>query len=90
MASTEQVSCDLGGEAALLNLKSGVYYGLNPVGAYIWGLLAEPVAVRELCSQLEQAYEVEPARCEEEVLALLSEMAGHKLIEVREETATQA
>jgi hypothetical protein len=31
--SQNQVSCNLGGEAAILNLKSGIYFGLNPVGA---------------------------------------------------------
>ena len=31
-----QASCDLGGEAVLLNLESGQYYGLDPVGARIW------------------------------------------------------
>ena len=27
------VSCDLADEAAILNMKNGVYYGLDPVGA---------------------------------------------------------
>jgi hypothetical protein len=30
-AIADQVSCDLDGEAAILNLKSGTYYGLDPV-----------------------------------------------------------
>ena len=29
----DQVSCDLGGEAALLHMNKGIYYGLDPVGA---------------------------------------------------------
>jgi hypothetical protein len=39
VASRDQVSCDLSGEAALLSLKTGVYYGLNPVGARILSLI---------------------------------------------------
>ena len=31
----EVVSCDLVDEAAILNMKDGVYYGLNSVGARI-------------------------------------------------------
>ena len=42
VATKDQVSCDLAGEAAILNIKSGVYYGLDPVGARIWTLMQEP------------------------------------------------
>ena len=43
IASPEQVSCPLGEEAAILNLKNTVYYGLNPVGARVWSLKGEPL-----------------------------------------------
>ena len=46
VATKDQVSCDLAGEAAILNIKSGVYYGLDPVGARIWNLMQEPRAGR--------------------------------------------
>jgi len=39
MVADDVVSCDLDGEAAILNLKDGVYYGLDPVGAKIWNLI---------------------------------------------------
>ena len=32
---------ELQGEAVLLNLKSGVYFGLDPVGTRIWELFAK-------------------------------------------------
>ena len=39
VAAKAQVSCDLEGEAAILHRDSGVYYGLDPVGARIWRLV---------------------------------------------------
>jgi hypothetical protein len=39
VAAKDQVSCDLAGEAVILNLKSGIYYGLNPVAARVWSLI---------------------------------------------------
>ena len=51
-ASQEQISCDLGEEAVILNLKSGEYYGLDPVGAKIWGWLETPQAVVQLRDRL--------------------------------------
>ena len=44
-ATRDQVSCDLAGEAAILHLRSGTYYGLNAIGARIWALLQQPTSV---------------------------------------------
>ncbi len=86
-AARDQVSCDLAGEAAILNLKNGVYYGLDPVGARIWNLLQESRRVREIRDALLAEYEVSPERCERDLLALLEKLLGEGLIEVRDESA---
>ena len=39
VAIADQASVDLDDEAAILNLKTGVYFGLNEVGAWIWRLI---------------------------------------------------
>ncbi len=83
VATKEQVSCDLGGESAILNLKNGVYYSLDPVGARVWNLLQEPRSVQEVCETLLGEYDVEPQRCESDLHALLEKLLGEGLIEVR-------
>jgi len=82
VATSEQVSCDVEGEAAILNLKNGVYYGLNPIGARIWTLIQEPQQVAKLRDQLLTEYEVDPTRLETDVRQLLADLAEHGLIEV--------
>ena len=86
VVSKEQVSCDLAGEAAILNLKNGVYYGLDPVGARVWQLLQEPRTVNEIRDVLLDEFDVESARCEQDLLALLEKLAAEGLIEIRNET----
>ncbi len=81
----DQISADLSGEAAILNLKSGIYYGLNEVGARIWSLLKEPKAVDEIKNTLLREFDVEPERCALDLFALLKELSSHGLIEVRNE-----
>ena len=56
----EQVSCDLAGEAVILHLKSGEYFGLNEVGARIWNLIQEPKRVDAVLESVLEEYEVEP------------------------------
>ena len=83
VATTEQVSCPLGDESAILNRKNSVYYGVNPVGARVWSLLQQPRSVTELRDTLLDEYEVGPDRCERDLFDLLEKMRGEGLIEVR-------
>ena len=83
VVAKEQVSCPLGEEAAVLNLKNSVYYGLDSVGARVWTLLQQPRSVGELRDTLLSEYEVEARRCEQDLLALLESMRSEGLIEVR-------
>ena len=84
MASRDQVSSDLAGEAVILNLKNGVYYGLDPVGAFIWTLLQEPRTLADLHRTLLAAYQVEPEVCMQDLLVLLGDLAQNELIELRD------
>ena len=88
VVSEDQVSCDLSGEAAILNLKSGVYFGLNTVGASIWKLIQEPRSVKEIQDAIQEEYEVEPDQCERDVLELLQELSNHELIKIIDEKNT--
>jgi len=81
----DQVSCDLSGEAAILNLKTSVYFGLNTVGASIWKLIQEPRKVSEIRDAILKEYDVEPDRCGTDLLALLQELLEKELIEVKNE-----
>lgn len=85
--SPNQVSCDLAGEAAILNLKTGVYYGLDPVGARIWDLLGRPRRLAEVRDLILDEYDVEPERCELDLVKLVEKMAAEGLVEVRDEAA---
>lgn len=83
VASPEQVSCPLGDESAILNLKNTVYYGLNSVGARVWELLRQPRSVGEIRDALLEEYEVEGERCERDLLDLLEKMRSEGLVEVK-------
>jgi hypothetical protein len=82
VAAKDQVSSDLGGEVAILDLKAGVYYGLDAVGARIWSLIQEPRTVNEIRNILLEEYEVEPERCERDLLVLLQRLADEGIVEV--------
>jgi len=82
VAAGEQVSCPLGEESAILNLKNSVYYGMNAVGTRVWALLKQPRSIEELRDTLLAEYEVGAELCERDLLDLLEKMRSEGLIEV--------
>jgi hypothetical protein len=87
VATDDQISCNLDGEAAILNLSSGTYYGLNEVGATVWDLISSPRRVAEIRDTLLECYDVEVAQCERDLNALLLDLASHRLIKVSDGAA---
>jgi hypothetical protein len=57
-------------------------YSFNGTGSLIWKLLESPRTVTELATAVAQAYEVEPARAEQDVTNFVSEMKSVGLVEV--------
>lgn len=82
VAVREQVSSDLADESVILNLKSGVYYGLNAVGTWIWSQIQQPMTVSSLQDRLLDKYDVDPESCERDLFALLQDLMTAQLIEV--------
>jgi hypothetical protein len=80
VAARDQVSTELEGEAVILSLADGVYYGLDGVGALVWERLGEPCSVAELLHAVTSAFDVERETAERDLLALLGELAERRLV----------
>jgi hypothetical protein len=83
VCSEENLACDLQGEAVLLNLKSGTYFGLNAMGTRIWELIQKPAKVSDVYQHLLNEYEVDPGECQEELLSFLGQLRTNDLIKVQ-------
>ena len=87
VASRDQVSADLSSQSAesmvILNLKNGVYYELKEVGTRVWNLIQQPRSVQFILDSLLEEYEVDPERCEVDLLTLVEDLAKHGLIEIQ-------
>ena len=86
VVAKEQVSCNLDGEFVILHLRAGVYFGLNEVASRIWTLVQEPRTIQQIKAAVLAEYDVDPERCERDVLTLLHELATRELIKVQHET----
>lgn len=75
---------DLGGEAVILNLQSGKYYGLDEVGTRMWSLLLEHGQVKQAYTALLAEYDVSEERLREDLLHFVDELVSHGLLQIDE------
>ena len=84
-AIEQHLSSEMKGEAVILSLKNGKYYGVNTVGAHIWRATQSPNTLQEIQAGIMQEYEVDEATCQQEVLSFLKKMVGEELVEIIDE-----
>ncbi len=73
---------ELDGEAVLLNLDKGEYYGLNAVGMRAWALLAQPCDLAGLVEALVGEFDVQREVLQADLSAFLQELEREGLLYV--------
>lgn len=71
---------DLAGEAVMLNLTTGVYFGLDTVATRMWHLIAECGSTETVLEVLLTEYEVEEARLRHDLDNLIRQLLEKGLI----------
>jgi len=82
--SSRQVSCELNGEAAILQLDRSVYFGVKGIAAQVWAALEEPRPVAELNRMLCEEFDVDAERCSADLMQFLAELQEAGLVETVE------
>ena len=75
----------VGEEAVLLNLKTELYLGLDPVGTRMWNVLVEASSIQAAYDALLLEYEVEPSRLREDLDEFLGKLLEQGLIQISPE-----
>jgi hypothetical protein len=71
---------DLQGEAVILHLGTGTYFGLDEVGTRAWQLLAEHNTLAQVCGRLAEEFDAPVDRIERDVTALVDQLLAKDLI----------
>lgn len=83
MASEDVVARDVGGEMVLLDLASGLYFGLDPVGSRAWERLSESaVTLGELTDVIEAAFYAPRDVIAADLERLIAQLTEKKLVEI--------
>ncbi len=87
VVSDSVVCAELDGEAVLLNVDSGIYYGLNVLGTRIWQLLVEGLDEEAIHRQLLDEYDVDRTQLQTDVSDFLAALIARGLLHVASENA---
>lgn len=88
-ATDDQIHSTVEDEAVLLELNSGVYYGVNYVGRFVWEHVQEPRTVGSLISLVAREYGVSAEECRADVIAFCEDLADARLLEVENREHTR-
>ena len=81
-ANSDLMMADLEGEAVLLNIQTGRYFGLNDVGTTIWTLIQTPRAIEAILQEMIALYDVPELALRADLLRFLTDMEKRNLIRV--------
>ncbi len=69
----------------VFNPATRLYYYLDEIAAFVWGLMRKPMTIGEICAAVQSTFDVESEACQRDVAALLEELEHIGLIETAAE-----
>jgi hypothetical protein len=89
LAPTDRLSCPpevlsrvLDGEAVLLQLDTGMYFGMNDVASRIWERIVKGATVREIVEGISAEFEVDEATLDRDLGEFVGALVAKRLCEV--------
>ena len=73
---------ELSGEAVLLNVETGNYFGLDQVGTRAWALIREHKSLSKVVGLMEAEYDVSRDVLGSDLVALAKELSVHGLVRI--------
>ena len=75
------ITRELDGETILLNLDTGIYFGLDKVGTDVWRAIRTVGTLGEALDLVQSEYDVEPAVLRVDFLRLIDELLAKGLLQ---------
>jgi len=82
------VSRELDGETVLLNLETGMYFGLDAVGTDMWRAIREAATLGDALVAVHRQYEVDEATIRADFLQLANELLAKGLLQRADKEAS--
>jgi hypothetical protein len=81
--SAGQLASRTGGGVAILDVHRTLYYGLDAVGARIWGLIEEPTPLTDVLAAVVAEFDIDEATATSDLLDLVDQLVAKGLATLR-------
>jgi len=68
------LAAKVGDEMVMMSVDSGLYLGLNDVGARVWDLIETPHDLNQICTILSAEFDTTPDACRPEIETFLADL----------------
>jgi len=73
---------DVGGDVVILNVETGIYFGLDGSGGQIWRELVEHGSIEKTLKSLKQQFDAEPDELRRDLDDLLNQFVEKRLVQL--------
>lgn len=74
---------ELDGEAVILNLASGMYFGLDPIGTRVWQLVTEHESLRAVWQAMQREFDAPDHTLASDLITFIDELSAKGLVAVQ-------
>lgn len=78
--SPDAAESAVGDETVILHLKSGTYFGLDPMGTRIWAMLKQGLTASDICAALVEEFDVGLELIEGDVRRFFTELKANDIL----------
>lgn len=73
---------EIEGEAVLLNIRTGVYFGMNPVGTGIWRIMEKKKNLEDVLESMLENFEIDRKTCEQDLAEFVGRLEKNDLVSI--------
>ena len=81
---------ELDGEAIILNLATGIYFGLDAIGSRMWTLFVASERLDRVAQTLAAEYDADVSVLERDVVGLAAELLAKGLVQIKDRSGSSA
>lgn len=78
------------GEAVIMNIRSGIYYSMDQVGALVWTNVEEGASLEDIVAAIVGTYAVSAERARADVERLVQELLSEQIVRVADPSVAHA
>lgn len=70
-------------ELVLLNMKDGMFYGIDEIGHYIWSFMEKKVELDSITKFISEKYSISEEQAHKDIMEFVNQLSIYKLVKLK-------